>query len=642
MTLLSGLVIFLLAFFRAKRLMLPDAFFGISTFLLFLIIGITTTSLHLPQNQPGHYIHHISSEEVPIIKLQIETPLKPDLYNHKFVAEVLSVNGLPSHGKLLLLQPKDSLKTPFLEGEELLVSTTPKVIPPPLNPHQFDYSRFMAQKGNYRQLDLNSGIVKELPATAEGLRIKAAKFRKRIVSALSASNFGSEELAVVQALLLGQKQDISAETYNNFSAAGAIHILAVSGLHVGIILLLLNWIFAPLRRSKNGKIIKTFLVVMSLWGFAILAGLSPSVVRAVTMFSFIAIGLEINRRTSTLNSVFLSLLLLLLIQPRWIFEIGFQLSYLAVISIILFQPLFSRLLEPKTKIGKYFWSLLTVTMAAQIGVVPLSLFYFHQFPGLFFLTNLLILPFLGLILIFGVAVIILALLGFLPHFILKTYEGIIELLNEIVALIARQEQFLLKDIPFSTSEVFAWYFLIFMVFLLWRKYNYQKLLLTFCAVVIIQSLYLAEKVFPDEHLVIFHKSRATLIARTEGKKLQLYQQDLKDPVADLKLIKNYRTGAGLDEIAAAPLKNIYAQKGHFLILVDSSAILPKQIPSGFNLLLSGSPKINLERILEQAKPAAIVADGNNYKSFVNRWRETAREKDIPFHFTGEQGAYLLE
>lgn len=641
LTLLFGTVLFLIAFFRARKLLFADAVFGSSTFLLFFLLGINITSLHLPQNQPQHFLNQVSSEGFPLLKLRISETLKPDLYNNKYIAEVLAVDQHTSLGKMLLLQPKDTLKKPFLEGQEFLISVTPEIIPAPLNPHQFDYSEFMARKGVHRQLNLRQGIYHKLPEEDIGIKAAAAKLRKQITTALKKKNFGSEELAVVQALLLGQKQDISVETYNNFAAAGAIHILAVSGLHVGVILLILNRLFAPIRRLKNGKYLKTFLVVICLWGFAILAGLSPSVVRAVTMFSFVAVGLEINRRTSTLNSVFLSLMLLLLIRPQWIFEVGFQLSYSAVISIVLFQPLLAKLYEPKTKVAKYLWGLLTVTIAAQVGVLPLSLFYFHQFPGLFFLSNLLILPFLGFILILGVLVIALALLGALPPILARAYEGVIEMLNSIVTFIAKQEQFLFKDIPFNFAEVLGWYFFITMIFLLWKNFSYRKLLFGLASVAILQLVYISEKITPKDCLVVFHKSRSTIVAKAEKERLEVYHR-LDTPVSDLNLIKNYRIGQGFTEVAEQPLKNIYLQKGHFLFLLDSTGILPESIPHDGHLLLTGSPKINLERVLKQARPSTVIADGNNYKALVAKWKETATQNGIKFHFTGKDGAFILE
>ncbi|MDX1602478.1 MAG: ComEC/Rec2 family competence protein [Salinimicrobium sediminis] len=641
LALLFGLLLFVVGYFRAKKILFPDAFFGSCTFLLFFILGIFVTSLNLPQNQPRHYLNLISSEEFPLLQLRIKESLKPDLYNHKFIAEVVSVNNRGTHGKVLLLHPKDSLKMPFLEGKELLISAPSEVIPAPLNPHQFDYAEFMSRKGVYRQINLRNGAYRQISGESSDLQTAAAKLLKQITTALQKRNFGSEELAIVQALLLGQKQDISTETYNNFAAAGAVHILAVSGLHVGIILLILNWLFSPFDRFKKGKFLKTLLVILCLWGFAVLAGLSPSVVRAVTMFSFVAVGMQIKRRTGTLNSVFLSLMLLLLIKPQWIFEVGFQLSYAAVISIVLLRPLLLELWEPSNRTGKYFWDLLTVTIAAQMGVLPLSLYYFHQFPGLFFLSNLIILPFLGIILILGVLVLILALAGLLPSFFVKAYEFIISVLNTTVEVIASQEKFLFRDITFSLTEVWAWYLIIFLTFLLLKNFSYRKLLAVLSSVIIIQTVYVVQKVKTKEELIVFHRSRNSMIGKTEENNLQLYHNS-SGMVEELAMIKNYKVGEGISEVEQKTLQNIYLQKGHFLILLDSTGILPQQIPQQNHLLLSNSPKINLVRVLERVKPSAIIADGSNYRSMVAKWQKTAREHQIPFHYTAEKGAFRLK
>ena len=155
---------------------------------------------------------------------------------------------------------------------------------------------------------------------------------------------------------------------------------------------------------------------MLLWCFALIAGMSASVVRAVTMFSFVAVGLSFKRRKTILFSLISSAFLLLLVKPMFLFDVGFQLSYLAVFGIVWVQPKLANLFNCKYWFFRKVWSMCSVSIAAQMGVLPLSLYYFHQFPGLFFLSNVLIIPFLGAILMGGILVIILALSNMLPPF----------------------------------------------------------------------------------------------------------------------------------------------------------------------------------------------------------------------------------
>jgi competence protein ComEC len=161
----------------------------------------------------------------------------------------------------------------------------------------------------------------------------------------------------------------------------------VSGLHIGLILLFVTFVLKPIPNNKKGSVLKLIITLSSLWLFGILAGLAPSVVRSVTMFSFVAIGQHLRRSVNIYHTLLVSILLILLVQPSFLFDVGFQLSYLALFFILWFQPLLSRLWKPKNKISNYFWDILSVSFAAQIGTIPLSLYYFHQFPGLFFITN---------------------------------------------------------------------------------------------------------------------------------------------------------------------------------------------------------------------------------------------------------------
>lgn len=636
-----SLVLFLLALVRTRKILFSDIFFGSTSFLLFFMLGVFTVNLHLPENQPEHFLNHSTEEDEVNLKLQVTEVLKPDLYNEKYVADVIQMEEKESHGRILLLKPKDSLAAPLHVGEQLLMISRTEIIPRPLNPHQFDYAKFMSNRGIERQVRLSSDSFIVLEGKNSGLMALAENVRRNIKENLEENNFDSEELAVVQALLLGQKQDISAEIYNNFAAAGVIHILAVSGLHVGIILIMLNRIFSPLQRLKQGRFLKTFLVIGCLWCFAFLAGLSPSVVRAVTMFSFIAIGMSIKRQTSTLNSVFISLLLLLLIRPQWIFEIGFQLSYSAVLAIILIRPPLYKLYRPEYFVPRYIWSLLSVTIAAQIGVLPLSLFYFHQFPGLFFISNLIILPALGFILMLGIAVIILASFSALPGFVTELYEDLIGILIKLVAKIAEQESFLFNDISFSKWEMIAFYLLIFSLLLALSSFSYQRIMLVLISIIAIQLVYINNKSHFSEELIVFHKSRATLIGQKSQNKLMILHKGTAFP-GGLAPVKNYMIGEDLEELQEKTLKNAVAFKNKALLIVDSTGIYPPEPLQHHLLLLSNSPKVNLDRLLKDHQPKLIIADGSNYRSLVDKWKKTSAKSNIEFHSTSEEGALILK
>ena len=640
----SLFLIFCISFLRARRKIFDDIFFGICTWSLIFTLGIATAYLHQPKNQPQHYIN-LQTAEADVIQIRVIEILKPNLYNQPYIAEVerifLGKNSIPAKGKVLLNISKDSIQQDIKSGMKLLVPGKLTNIAEPLNPYRFNYRKFMQKQKVEKQLQLRKTEIQILPHTEKRLLTHISNFREQLIQNLSEAKFSKDELAIMQALLLGQRQDISKEIYDEYAAAGAIHILAVSGLHVGIILLILNWLFTPLNYLKNGLVLKTIILISLMWGFAMLAGLSPSVVRAVTMFSFIAIGMQMRRKTSVLNSLFISLFILLLVNPYFIFQIGFQLSYLAVFAIVTIQPKLFKLWQPKFKIAKYFWSLFTVSIAAQIGVVPLSLFYYHQFPGLFFLSNLVVLPVLGLILGLGILVILLALLNQLPDILAEIYGNLIGLMNKFIAWVAGKEDFVFTNIHFNIWQNLSAYLLVFFFILLLYQKNFRNLVFFLCGIVIFQSSMLYSKIQHSTlENIVFHKPRKTMIGIDEPKNFTLYH-NLEAKLKDEIQLKDYKTGRNINKIEEKIIPDILNTSMASILIVDSSAVYKLNDFNPDVVLLRDSPKINLERLIKALKPKIIVADGSNYHSYVSRWAKTAKKQKTRFHHTGKNGAFRI-
>ena len=635
---------FCFSFLRARKKLFDDAFFGISTWSLIFCIGIATAYLHQPKNIPQHYIN-TKSTEAGIMQICILETLKPNVYNEAYIAEVERIfsgkNSTTTTGKILLNISKDSIPLNIKSGTKLLVPNKSSNITEPLNPYRFNYREFMQKQKVEKQLSLDQAELKMLTYTTNRPLTHIANFRASLIDKLSKANFNKDELAIIQALLLGQKQDISKEVYEDYAAAGAIHILAISGLHVGIILLILNWLFKPLNLVKYGQFLKTVLLISLLWGFAILAGLSPSVVRAVTMFSFIAIGMQMRRKTSVLNSLFISLFILLLVNPYFIFQVGFQLSYLAVFAIVSLQPKLFKLWQPKFKITRYFWGLLCVSIAAQIGVLPLSLFYFHQFPSLFFLSNLVVLPVLGLILGLGILVIILTYFNILPNALADAYGNLIGLMNQFITWVAGKEDFVFTNIHFSIWQGLSAYLLIlFFIFLIYLK-SYRSFILFLCGIILFQSSMIFSRIQnSSSESIVFHKPRKTMIGIKKQNKLKLYH-NLEAPVQNEIRLIDYKTGRNIRHIEEQPIPNILQAEKTSVLIVDSSAVYKLNDFKPQIVLLRDSPKINLERLITHLNPMLIIADGSNYHSYVSRWTKTARKQKARFHHTGKNGAFRI-
>ncbi len=635
-----------ITWFIAKKQLFPTIYFGVITFSCFFILGYTSYKLRLPEFQKNHYAHLLIktksfSNESQLIHLKIKEVLKPDFFNTKFIASVVSLNGFNANGSILVNLRKDSLSTPITIDDLLVISSKIKEITSPLNPHQFDYSKYMKTLGVHYQIRISENEILQKTSGSYTLRGKAEKVRNHIINKLKKSSLTPDELSIIQALILGQKKDISKQIYSDYAAAGAIHILAVSGLHVGIVYFILLFIFRPLKRLPKGNTLISIIIVISLWGYAFITGLSPSVIRAVTMFSFFAVATLINRQTNSINTLFLSYFTLLLINPMWLFYVGFQLSYLAVFFILWILPSFNRLYYPKNRIIKKLWGIVTVTIAAQLGIIPLSLYYFHQFPGLFFITNIVVLPFLGMLLGGGILIIVLAVFNVLPDWLVLFYNTLIKMLNTFISWVAGQESFLFQEIHFSSEKVIVSYLLIITIILLWKKRSFSKLVFSLLSFALLICVFIWDDYKNSKNqMILFHKTRHTLIGFQHANKLKIFRSDSTFNYQNQYPIKGFRVAKNIHLYTEEKLPQILVYNYKTMLVLDSLGVYP--ITSEIDIvLLTFSPKVNLERLLDHLNPKIIIADGNNYTSYVSRWKKTCLLKNIPFHSTKEKGAFVF-
>lgn len=642
----SSIVLFVIlsiGLFITKFQYKQSIWFGIIVYLSMISVGGLTIKIHEQSNWKNHYTKYenINTNSAQLITFRIREVLKPGNYYNKYVIDILKINNAKVSGKSLLNVEKDSLFSKLKVDDILISKTQFKDLIPPLNPHQFNYKDYLKKKHIYHQLFVVNNELLKVKTKDNTIFGLAAKLRNYINSKLNQFHFKTDELAIINALLLGQRQDISKDIYNSYTKAGAIHILAVSGLHVGIILLLLNFVFKPIEYVKHGKVYKTIILVLILWSFAIIAGLSASVVRAVSMFTIVAIAMNLKRPTNVYNTLAISMFFLLLVKPTFLFDVGFQLSYLAVFAIVAIQPMLYNLWQPKLKLFKFLWGFFTVTIAAQFGILPISLFYFHQFPGLFFISNLVIIPFLGTILGLGIIVIALSLLSILPEFLASVYGSIIGSMNTFVGWISNQESFLFKNISFDIEHVLISYLLIFLFINFFKRKTYKSVIYILVAILIIQGFFLFNSYKPNtKAFVVFHKSRYSIIGIKNKNQLSIYH-NLNDSVLSKdKLITNYKIGEHITKIKQDTIPSIYQLNTKKVLIIDSLGVYNIKTFIPDMIVLRNSPKINLKRLIDSLQPKIIISDGSNYKTYQERWVKTCEAKKIPFHQTSKKGAYI--
>lgn len=631
---LVGLLLFCVTYILAINKPKQKVYVALITYAITIVVGMLLITFHTQQNQLKHYSNQLHVDGSDNIKISIYKQLKPNSFYTKFLAKVVAINSNKATG--IVLVNVDTTRQLVID-DVLYINTDLREINKPLNPHQFDFKNYMYKQQVYHQVFLNeNNSLKILPKkTLYGI---AANIRNKINNTLVKRSVSKENLSIINALLLGQRQAISKDTYKSFTESGAIHILAISGLHIGLLMLLLGILFKPLSYFKSGKKLIPILIIILLWIYAFITGMSASVMRAVTMFSLVTVAMYSNRVTNTYNTLVISAFLLLLFNPFYVFDIGFQLSYSAVFGIVWIKPLFDTIWKPKYYLPRKLWDVFTVTLAAQFGILPLSLFYFHQFPGLFFISNMVIIPLLGILLGIGILTLVFAYFGWIPSLLFEVFEMCIASLVSFVQFISSKELFVFTKIPFNGLNLICWYVFIISFILMWKSYSYKRLLFALSSVICVQLAYLYNKHdSQSSEFIVFNQYKTTLIAQKNGDKLNYAAKNLKY----LQSLENYIINEFINTTQHDSLKNVYVFKGQKILVVDDKGIYDSSFKPNI-VLLTASPKINVSRLIAVLNPKTIVVDNNNYKSYVERWRSTCLSNNICFYNIREEGAFVLK
>lgn len=604
-------------------------------------IGMWSMAAALPENQPDHYLNHMHPE-VGSLEIRVLESLKSTSFSEKYTGEILRVNSLKTRGKVLVDMRRDSTRGPLLPGQLILTPVLPQPVPPPKNPGGFDYGKYLRTQGIYGRVKLTSAnCLLKPPPPALGAK-PLLGLRRKLHRALNNLGLGKQETQIARALLLGDRKTIDPELHLAYTRAGILHILAISGLHVGILATFLFAFLAPLRHLPCGKGLQTVIGLTLLWGYALIAGFSPSVVRAVLLYSFVALAIYLERSAQTLHFLGLCwVFMLVAIDPNWLLQVGFQLSFAAVAGIVVFYPFLIRYLAFDKWVGNPLGKLLAVSLAAQVGTLPFTLYYFHQFPGLFLLSNLVLLPGLGVLLVTGLACMSLELLIELPRAAADLLNGLLGGMNRYVHWAAGQDVFFLKGISMTRFECILSVLALFLVGIYLKTRRRQVLYGIVVLLLLFQGtgVYRNAKSFQKQSWVIPHQVAHTMVWIREGSLLKVA---FTDSEKGARLIRDAQNHWGIRHTEYGPIAPIYTLGNTTLRVLDRSGLYSPVESQPDYLLLSGSPRVHLGRVLQVLKPAVVIADGSNYTSDLTRWKKSCAEKGIPFHATAFGGAYEIE
>lgn len=532
----------------------------------------------------------------------------------------------PTNKKIVVYFQKDEKAARLQPGEEILLHITVEPFKNFGNPDDFDYVRYMRNRGFSGSAYLPSQEWKLTGKTHNNLRIQALRMRQKVNDFYRNFELMPDEHAFISALTLGHKQDLTNELKEAFRASGTAHVLAVSGLHVGIIYAAFVFLFSFLPNKRRALAVRQILIIIVLWIYAMLTGLSPSVIRATTMLTIVSAGVLYNKKGFTYNTLITTAFLLLAVNPLYLFDVGFQMSFGAVLAILFFNPKLNRWYEPKNKAEKYIWSLFTVSTSAQLGVFPVALYYFGTFPTYFFIANIVVVPMIGLV-IYAILPTALAVIFKNSGFLISAYLFIFFrwILRSLINIVLHAV-YLIESLPFaqfsnryiSVSQMFILIVLVItLVIFLKRKKAHQLLMLLSCIFLLI--------------LTITEKNMKT--------------ENLQFVVYNTPNISDYGFFSKNKRIYPDLNTNSFVPAGDQSILILSDNMFRNSETENKMhldaLILCEDKTFSIDQLNQLFQIKIIVLDNSIAASIKRKWIADCKRLDIPVHDVSQNGAFIV-
>ncbi len=583
--------------------------FGLTLTLFFIHIGLLRVHqvdkkmlLSVPDSCE---LYRVRLDDYPIPKA------KTDLLSVTILEAYKNQNVYPQTAKAILYIPKEKQNSQLQPNNCLWIKTNLKRVRNQGNPNEFDYAAYLKTKHILYTAYLQKENYYLAPNNQFSLREQALVWRKQLLNIYRSRGISGASFDILSALTLGNKKNIDPTIKQAWINAGAIHVLAVSGLHVAIIYLIANFFLRYLLRWRYGRGIRAILLLCVLWLYAFITGLSPSIMRAATMFSFVIVGKSLDRETSVYNSLAASATLLLIIDPYLLFSVGFQFSYISVFGIVLIQPHLKQLLIVSNNILFYFWQLTTVALAAQIAIFPLTIYYFHQFPTYFLLSSYVVIITAGVLIYLSAFLLcihqvdfIADILGRILHFSTKCIHSIIVDIQELPHAVQ-------TNCYFSTYEMIVVYLIIISMLFLFIAKQKRALFVLFIGIILLRIPVLLERLMPAQaEMVVFNVRNNSLLAFKEGQNVLFLCNKSIDKATFERVTTPYLLTKRIKQSNTKYLHQVDVVKWHkqyfFIIgeMVPAIASIVKRYPT--NGIVLRKKGLHNARELEQIKAKMIL------------------------------------
>lgn len=600
--------------------------------LFFTLAGIYCCYVYNVRNDPAYFGNYVSDKAQVWVGEVKDLPAEKEKF-YKVLAEVRTLNNRQSVSGKVFVYFKKPFDVSLIEPGSIFRAESQFIQPKaPLNPNEFDYKRFLELKNIYFQSFVepeNFELINEQPVFSLvnfGLEIK-----QKIKTIFETSALNKETAQLCIALLTGYDDEIDAGTINAFAHSGTLHVLSVSGLHTGILYGILIFLLGIIDKHRKYKFLQLVIITISLWCFVLITGFSTPVLRAVIMLNLIAIGRSYYSYSSShaINILAVSAFLILVFDPLLIYDTGFLLSYSAVLGILCFEPWLRSMADPKNWLAEWIWKMVTVSLAAQITTLPITLFLFHQFPLWFLFSNMIVIPLCGVAMCLGI--LILLKLSFIAP--------VLNLCSAFIFYIIH-----LTDSPhfgYIDNIDFGWRDLIFLsafiisvsIFLREKKYVYAAGAATLMIIWQLISLFEVIEKKNDAHISVYHISRQTFVD-VKNTNVLYFNPGLDASNYNYHIRPNH-TVYNYPVLDSLKFDLVISGDAKFLKIgsEDQNALVGFMKPD--YLLVTDNAELNESSLLKSIK--LVVADGSNKYQNIKKLKTLCDKFAVPFHSTAEKG-----
>ena len=627
-----------------------------SVFLIFMLIsfGMLLTRQQDRRNSTSFFLRHYQKGDELILK--IEAPLIEKKHSFTTTATVQSVKknnfAFSVKGKLNLIFKKNDTAKTIRYGDLIVVNNAVQPIKNFGNPGEFDNKRYNAFQQTYHQLYLkgNDFVVCKKNTGSKLFKTIYVLKEKTLLTLQANINNQHGSLGIAEALLIGYKNDLDKEMVQAYSNTGVVHIIAISGLHLGLIYMVLFWLLERMPLIKRNRFVKAIILLICLWVFSLMTGASASVLRSAVMFTCIIVGNMLNRKSSIYNSLAASAFLLLCYNPYFLWDVGFQLSYFAIIGIIWLQKPIQQLISLNNYVLRKIWEMTSITIAAQIITFPICLFYFHQFPTYFLSSNLVAVPLSTIILFEEIGLLCFSSIKIVALFIGNIVDKSIALMNKWILIISKFPGAVIDFIYADVQTTLLLYGIVILMafFLLLKNKVYLKWTMLFLILFSCLQSMAKYKWLQQRVLVVYNIPKSHNIDLIVGKKY-IFQSDsnlLTNKSALFFYVTPTRKYFRVQSDNSTSITN-----GNNNVILNLYGKKMAIINSPFNadtllhvdyLLITGNPKFNIIDIKEKIKCQKIIFSASNSLWKISKWKKECDSLHLQCFSLQDDGAFVVK